>query len=107
MDVRAILFDVFGTVVDWRGSLIADLSAWGAGRGLGGADWTGLVAAWRGAYAPSMDRVRRGERPWAVLDDLQRETLVTLAPRHGITGLDDAALDRINDGWRRLRPWLK
>ena len=105
MDVRAILFDVFGTVVDWRGSLIADLSAWGAERGLGDADWTGLVDAWRGAYAPSMDRVRRGEQPWAVLDDLQRATLVELAPRHGIAGLDDAALDHINDGWRRLRPW--
>ena len=105
MDVRAILFDVFGTVVDWRGSLIADLSAWGAERGLGDADWTGLVDAWRGAYAPSMDRVRRGEQPWAVLDDLQRATLVELASRHGIVGLDDAALDHINDGWRRLRPW--
>ena len=105
MDVRAILFDVFGTVVDWRGSLIADLSAWSAERGLSGADWTGLVDAWRGAYAPSMDRVRRGEQPWAVLDDLQRTTLVELAPRYGITGLDDAALDHVNDGWRRLRPW--
>ena len=105
MDVRAILFDVFGTVVDWRGSLIADLSAWGAERGLGGADWTGFVDAWRGAYAPSMDRVRRGELPWAVLDDLQRATLVELAPRHGITGLNDAALDHVNEGWRRLRPW--
>lgn len=105
MDVRAILFDVFGTVVDWRGSLIADLSAWGAERGLGDADWTGLVDAWRGAYAPSMDRVRRGEQAWAVLDDLQRATLLDLAPRHGLAALDDAALDRVNEGWRRLRPW--
>ena len=105
MDVRAILFDVFGTVVDWRGSLIADLSAWGAERGLGDADWTGLVDAWRGAYAPSMDRVRRGEQAWAVLDDLQRATLLELAPRHGLAALNDAALDHVNEGWRRLRPW--
>ena len=58
MHVRAILFDVFGTVVDWRGSLIADLSAWGAERGLGDADWTGLVDAWRGDYPPSTKKGR-------------------------------------------------
>lgn len=104
MDVRAALFDVFGTVVDWRGSLVAELSAWGAGRGLD-ADWPGLVDAWRGAYAPSMDRVRRGEQPWTALDDLHRATLEELAPRYGLGGLDPAALDWVNLGWHRLRPW--
>ena len=104
MDVRAILFDVFGTVVDWRGSLIEELSAWGAERGVG-ADWTGLVDTWRGAYAPSMDRVRRGELPWTKLDALHMATLREIGPRFGLVGLSDADLDWVNRGWHRLRPW--
>jgi 2-haloacid dehalogenase len=102
--VRAILFDTFGSVVDWRASLVDDLTAWGAARGVA-ADWTGLVDAWRGAYAPSMDRVRRGELPWTILDTLQRATLDELAPRFGLDGLDAASLDHINRGWERLKPW--
>ena len=104
MDVKAVVFDVFGTVVDWRGSLIAEFSAWGAARGMV-ADWTGLVDAWRGAYAPSMDQVRRGELPWTTIDALHRTTLATLAPSFGVTGLDDAEMDWVNRGWHRLRPW--
>ena len=73
-EVKAILFDVFGSVVDWRSSLIAELSAFGTMRGIP-ADWTGLVDRWRQAYAPSMDRVRRGELPWTVLDELHRASL--------------------------------
>ncbi len=55
----AIVFDTFGTVVDWRGSLVAELTAFGRERGIE-ADWTALVDAWRGAYQPSMQRVRSG-----------------------------------------------
>jgi 2-haloacid dehalogenase len=102
--LRAILFDTFGTVVDWRGSLIAELSAWGAGRGLA-ADWAGLVDAWRAAYQPSMDLVRQGKAPWTVLDDLHRATLERLVAQFGIPGLSEADLDHINCGWHRLRPW--
>ncbi len=102
--VKAILFDTFGTVVDWRGSLIADLGGWAASRGIEG-NWAGLVDAWRAAYAPSMDRVRKGERPWTILDDLHRETLVRLVAEFGISGLSDADLDHINRGWHRLKPW--
>ena len=102
--VKALLFDVFGTVVDWRTSLVAEFSAWGAARGLV-VDWTGFVDAWRGAYAPSMDRVRRGEQAWTNLDGLHRASLEALAPRFGLGGLDEAALDWLNHGWHRLRPW--
>ncbi len=104
MDLKAILFDVFGTVVDWRTSLITELSAWGADR-LPEADWAGLVDAWRGAYAPSMDRVRKGELPWTPLDVLHRRTLEEIAPRFGVTGLTEAELDWMNRGWHRLNPW--
>lgn len=104
MDVRAILFDVFGTVVDWRGSLIEELSAWGAARSLS-VDWPGLVDAWRSAYAPSMDRVRRGELPWTNLDALHRASLAELAPRFGLTGQTPEDMEWVNRGWHRLRPW--
>ncbi len=102
--IKAILFDTFGTVVDWRASLIADLTSWSAGRGLA-TDWAGLVDAWRAAYAPSMQLVRQGRAPWTILDDLHRATLERLVVEFGITGLSDADLDHINRGWHRLLPW--
>ncbi|HEY8289624.1 MAG TPA: haloacid dehalogenase type II, partial [Acetobacteraceae bacterium] len=63
----AIVFDTFGSVVDWRSSLIAELTAFGEARGIS-ADWTALVDGWRAAYHPSMDRVRKGQQPWIKLD---------------------------------------
>jgi len=102
--VRAILFDTFGSVVDWRTSLISELSLWGKERGVS-ADWTGLVDDWREAYAPSLDRVRRGELPWTILDDLHRMSLETLLARYGVLDLSEADKVWINDGWRRLNPW--
>lgn len=102
--VKAILFDTFGTVVDWRSSLIAELTAFGAARGIA-ADWAALVDAWRAEYAPSMDRVRKGELPWTRLDDLHRATLDGLIGRMGIGGLSEADRDHINRGWHRLTPW--
>lgn len=103
-DIRAILFDTFGTLVDWRTSLITELTAFGEERGIT-ADWTGLVDAWRGAYAPSMDRVRRGELAWTKLDALHRGSLNRLVEQFGITGLTEADLQHINLGWHRLHPW--
>ncbi len=103
-DIRAVLFDVFGTVVDWRGSLVSDLSAWGVSRGVS-ADWAGLADAWRGAYAPSMDEVRRGAQRWTVLDDLHRASLQRLLPRFGFSSISDADLDHVARVWHRLAPW--
>ena len=100
----AIVFDTFGTVVDWRGSLIADLTAFGRERGVN-ADWTALVDAWRAAYHPSMDRVRKGLEPWTTLDNLHRASLDTLVAEFGIKGLSEADLKHINLGWHRLKPW--
>ena len=100
----ALLFDTFGTIVDWRTSLIDELTAFGLERGIN-ADWAGLVDAWRGAYVPSMDEVRLGQRRWTKLDDLHRATLDRLVEKFGIIGLSEAELRHINRGWHRLRPW--
>ena len=103
-DVRGIVFDVFGTLVDWRGSVIAELTALGAARGLS-ADWNALTDAWRGAYAPSMDRVRRGDQPWTRLDDLHRAALDKLLPEFALDALDEADRRHLNTVWHRLTPW--
>lgn len=103
-ELKALVFDTFGTVVDWRSSLIADLSAYGKTRGIA-ADWPALVDAWRASYQPSMARVRAGERAWATLDTLHRETLDRLIVELGIEGLNEADRRHINLGWHRLVPW--
>ena len=100
----AVLFDVFGTLVDWRGSLIDELSAFGARRGIP-CDWAALVDAWRGNYAPSMDRVRRGAQPWTKLDDLHRASLDELCEDFGLEALFEADRRWMTLGWHRLRPW--
>ena len=100
----AIVFDTFGSVVDWRSSLIADLTAYGTKKGVT-ADWTALVDAWRASYHPSMDRVRKGELPWTRLDDLHRASLNQLVADFGIKGLNEDDLVHINLGWHRLHAW--
>jgi 2-haloacid dehalogenase len=73
---------------------------------LSSVDWAVLVDAWRGAYVPSMDRVRRGELPWTSLDALHRDSFDALAARFGIAdALDEDARRWCVDRWHRLRPW--
>lgn len=103
--VKALVFDVFGTVVDWRTSLIADFTKWSESRGIKG-DWTALVDGWRGLYVGSMDEVRRHpERGYVILDVLHRRSLEQLVAQLGIVGLTDADLDYLTKGWHRLHPW--
>jgi 2-haloacid dehalogenase len=102
--IKALCFDVFGTVVDWRSSLIAEATALGARKGIA-ADWEGLVDAWRGGYQPAMDRVRKGELPWTPLDALHRMTLDRLLVERGIAGLDEEDKEELTLGWHRLQPW--
>lgn len=103
--VKALVFDVFGTVVDWRTSLIADFTKWSESRGIKG-DWTALVDGWRGLYVGSMDEVRRHpERGYVILDVLHRRSLEQLVTQLGIVGLTDADLDYLTKGWHRLHPW--
>jgi 2-haloacid dehalogenase len=103
-DVEALLFDVFGTVVDWRTSIIEDLSRFGAERGLS-ADWAAFADEWRALYQPAMEEVRSGRRAWTILDVLHRESLEALAAKYGLAGLGGDDKAHINKVWHRLKPW--
>ena len=103
--VKALVFDVFGTVVDWRSSLIADFTQWSATRGIK-ADWTALVDGWRAVYTASMDDVRKHpERGYMILDKLHRQSLEKLVAQLAIEGLTEADLQYLTSGWHRLHPW--
>jgi 2-haloacid dehalogenase len=99
----ALLFDVFGTCVDWRTGIIDEVAAVARARGVS-LDAAAFADAWRGNYQPSMEIVRAGKRPYAPLDVLHRETLVDLCAKFGLK-LDDAETDRLNFAWHRLDPW--
>jgi 2-haloacid dehalogenase len=105
MRPKAVLFDVFGTLVDWRGSISSGLAAFGETHGIA-ADWMELTDAWRGAYKPAMDSVRRGERPMTTLDDLHRDALVALLPAFGVRSLPSDEIEGLVTLWHRLTPWL-
>jgi 2-haloacid dehalogenase len=102
--VKALTFDVFGTVVDWRGSLVREGRALGRARGLE-VDWAGFADAWRAGYRPAMHRVRTGELPWMSIDALHRLILDDLLERLGIRGLREPDKDHLNRAWHRLKPW--
>lgn len=105
MRPEALLFDVFGTLVDWRTSLIEDMSAFGSERGLH-VDWPAFVDAWRSEYVPSMARVRRGEVPWTPLEALHRESFDALATRFGFAAaIGEADRHWCVGRWHRLRAW--
>lgn len=97
--VRALCFDVFGTVVDWHGSIAAEAARLGLP-----VDGGAFALAWRAGYAPAMQQVRSGELPWTNIDGLHRRILDALLATHGIVMAEDAAAD-LNRIWHRLRPW--
>jgi 2-haloacid dehalogenase len=102
--VRALVFDVFGTVVDWRGSLIREGRLLGRRKKLK-VDWEAFADAWRAGYRPAMARVRSGELPWTKIDDLHRMILDGLLAKFGIRGLSEDEIVRFNHAWHRLKPW--
>lgn len=101
--VRVLAFDVFGTVVDWRSSIIAELEGFADRQGVH-QDWATFADSWRAGYVPAMDRVRRGELPWTRLDDLHRQILDQLLRDAGIEA-SEADVDGLNRAWHRLTPW--
>ncbi len=102
-DIRALAFDIFGTVVDWRTSIIREGQLLGARLGLT-QDWAAFADAWRAGYQPAMQRVRSGELPWTHIDALHRGILDRLLAERGIA-LDEAEAAHFNRVWHRLIPW--
>jgi 2-haloacid dehalogenase len=104
--VRALVFDVFGTVVDWRGGVARDARAFLA-RHAPEVDPGAFADAWRARYSPAMEEVRSGRRRFTRLDVLHRENLLAVLPAFGIdpAAIADADLDALNLAWHRLDPW--
>lgn len=102
--VKALAFDVFGTVVDYRTTIVDEGALLGEDKRLE-VDWGAFADAWRGRYRPSMDRVMRGELPWTNLDALHRTSLDGLLEEFGVRGLSEGEKERLNGVWHRLQPW--
>jgi len=100
--IRAMVFDVFGTVVDWRGSIVREGEALSAAKGLD-VDWRAFADAWRQGYQPAMARAMRGE--WANIDTLHRGILDEIRPRFGLGELGERDVEHLNLVWHRLAPW--
>ena len=98
--IKALVFDVFGTVVDWRGSIIREVRAtWPQ------VDAPAFADAWRAGYVPAMDRARRGEIAWTNIDGLHRTILDEIRPRFGLGDLSAPEIDALNRVWHRLNAW--
>jgi 2-haloacid dehalogenase len=104
LGVKALIFDTFGTVVDWRGSIIREGEQWGREKNLQ-IDWGHFADRWRAGYGPSMNKVRKGELPWTKLDDLHRMILNDLLVEFNITGLTEEEKDHWTRVWHRLNGW--
>jgi 2-haloacid dehalogenase len=106
--IRAIVFDVFGTVVDWRGSIVREGALLSAAKGWH-VDWPAFADAWRAGYVPAMQRAMQpradGSSGWADIDTLHRETLEGLLPRFGLSDLTEAERVQLNRVWHRLDAW--
>jgi len=102
--VKALVFDVFGTVVDWRSSVTAEVQELARRKNVT-VDAAKFADAWRAGYGPSMNRVRTGELPWTRLDTLHRMTLDKILVDFGIASLTEAEKDTLNRAWHRLKPW--
>ena len=103
-DIKMLVFDTFGTVVDWRGTIIAEGQDVSRPKGIT-VDWAAFADAWRAEYGPSLSRVRRGELPWTNLDALHRMSLDSLRPKFKLDALSESELAHLNLVWHRCRPW--
>ena len=103
-DVKALVFDVFGTVVDWRNGVAREAQRILKPMGYE-LDWAAFADAWRAQYGPSMEEIRSGRRPFVKLDILHRENLERILPRFKIEKLDAPTLDELNLAWHKLDAW--
>jgi 2-haloacid dehalogenase len=102
--IKAVLFDTFGTVVDWRTSILEDFRAFGRGKGID-VDWEAFVDEWKTAYRAGMDAVRTGTREWTRVEAIYGMKLAEMLPKHGLDGLTDGERTYLNRVWHRLNPW--
>ena len=102
--IKALFFDVFGTVVDWRTSIAGESEAVLKPKGHA-LDWLAFADAWRDEYQPAMEEVRSGKVPFSKLDFLHRRNLERILPRFKVSGLDEAAMQHLNNAWHRLDGW--
>jgi 2-haloacid dehalogenase len=102
--VKALTFDVFGTVVDWRSSIAREVRAFAAEKKLR-VNAIRFADAWRGGYRPAMNRVASGDLPWTKIDDLHRLILEEVLAKFHVTALSDAEKTHLNRAWHRLKPW--
>ena len=103
-DVKALLFDVFGTLVDWRTAIAREAQAI-LSPGSAGTDWTDFADAWRARYQPAMEEVRSGRVPFSKLDALHRRNLDVVLRGLGLDYVDEAARAELNLAWHRLDAW--
>jgi 2-haloacid dehalogenase len=103
-NIKAMTFDVFGTVVDWRRSLIEELRAFGSAKGIVG-NWDAFVDQWKTCYKPGMDAVRAGKLPWTNVEGIYRRKLDALLAEYGLHGLSEAEKVHLNRAWHRCSPW--
>src|SRR6267378_2867044 len=102
--IRALTFDTYGTVVDWRSSVLGELRSLSARHGLA-LDCARFLDDWKAVYRPAMDRVNRGESPWTTVDAIYRQRLDELVVTYGLTGLTTEEVDALARVWWRLSPW--
>jgi 2-haloacid dehalogenase len=88
--IKAVLFDTFGTIVDWRSSVAREGASVAAQKGVADFDGDGFARAWRAGYRPGMARVTSGERSWVSIDVIYRERLDEILPQFGLPMLDEA-----------------
>ena len=103
-EIKALTFDVFGTVVDWYGSIVAEGEEFADTHGID-VNWGQFALKWRAGYGPAMDKVRRGELPWQNIDALHRLILESLLDEFKIVDLSEVNKDHLNRVWHRLKPW--
>ncbi|MDH3579914.1 MAG: haloacid dehalogenase type II [Hyphomicrobiales bacterium] len=104
MEIRALTFDVFGTVVDWRSAIIAELETLAQKKEVQG-DWAAFVDEWKAFYRPAMDAVNSGERPWTNVDEIYARALDELLPRYGLTNMRKPEIDHLTHAWCRPHAW--
>lgn len=103
-NLKLLVFDVFGTVVDWRSSVIAECQQLGKAKNIS-IDWAAFADSWRAIYRPYMDKVQNGELPWTKLDDLHRMMLAETLKKFAIDSLSDDEKENLNLIWHRLKAW--